>query len=438
MVNAKGNNQYGEKQYPSDAILKEAFAKYGRANSGAGLNSEAQQAQLNRDFGLDIKKTKFFALRKELNVETVKKSHEQRTDVQTRQMVVDIKQSDVAGGWGVTQVKGRLANAGILIPRDKLREVLHDEFPDEFEGRFVGKKKRNKHRTPLKALGPYHQEHSDGHEKMSEQGLNIGVGIHLPIYASKDQFSAMVHALLFMPNVRNGNAIAHYYLDLIEDRDFLISMQQTTDMGKEVNEMLKIHEVLRCVVAPEFIPPVWPHCIKQSSTDNTPIESFWRWYRDGEGHSTKMVLQQGAATGIFLPHDAVHRQTFYWLWVPILQDGLDKYREYWNNHKLQGSKGKLNASGASPYHMLNDPTAVIATARDCSIRVNPETVYRLREAYGGQEARDKAFRFVSREFTAEADAAYVDLGCPKISLATGWAVFQKVVAERLERRVGNM
>lgn len=95
---------------------------------------------------------------------------------------------------------------------------MHDEFDEEFEGRFVGKARDKSHRTPLNALGSWHQEHSDGHEKTAEQGLNIGKGIHLPIYASKDQYSSWVHALLLMPNVRHGNAIAHYYLDLVAGR----------------------------------------------------------------------------------------------------------------------------------------------------------------------------------------------------------------------------
>ncbi|KAK6972172.1 hypothetical protein R3P38DRAFT_3486110 [Favolaschia claudopus] len=434
MVNTHGNNQHGVKEYPPEEELVEAFQRYSRANSGAGLNTQAQLNQLRQDFGLQIGKTKLYELRKSLNVDTVKNSRNKRSDVETRQLVVDIKQHDIAGGWGVTQVKGRLANQGILIPRDQLREILHDLFGDEFDNRFVGKKKHLKHRTPLKALGPWHQEHSDGHEKMSEQGLNIGAGIHLPMYASKDQFGAWVHELLLMPKVRTGNAIVHYYLDLVEKRGYRISIQLTTDMGKEVNEMIKVHETLRDEVAPEFKPPEWPHSVQRSSTDNTPIEGFWRWLRDGEGHSVKMAIQTGASTGIFLPHDAVHRQTFYWLWVPLIQNGLDAFREYWNNHKLQKSKGKLNGSGSSPYNMFNNPTTAVATARDCSIRVNPETVQRLREAYGGEEARDKAYRFISREFEAEADGVYVDLGCPKISLVTAWSVFELVVAE-LQRRI---
>ncbi|KAJ7289624.1 hypothetical protein C8J57DRAFT_1046436 [Mycena rebaudengoi] len=426
---------------PEDSVLVDAFTRYSRENSGAGLSTKDQLARLQHEFKLDIGKTKLFEIRKRLGIPTVKNSRKLRTDVETRQLVIDLKERDIAGGWGVDQVKGRLANAGVLIPRDSLRQILHNEFDEEFENRFVGKKKLLKRRAPLKALGPYHQEHSDGHEKLSEQGLNIGAGIHLPIYASKDQFAAFVHDLLVMPNVRNGTAIAHYYLDLVERRGFIISIQMTTDMGSEVNEAHKIHEILRSVsiaailhIAPEYVPPTWPHGLKQSSTNNTPIEGFWRWLRAGSGHSTKTVLQEGALTGIFIPNDDIHRQTFYWLWVPLVQEELDTFRDYWNNHKLQKSKDKLNPSGSSPLNMLLNPTSVVATARDCSIRVNPETVYRLREAYGGEEARNKAFMFVSREFQAEADGVYVDLGCPTISLATGWGIFTQVVTE-LEKRL---
>lgn len=77
--------------------------------------------------------------------------------------------------------------------------------------------------------------------------------------------------------------------------------------------------------------------------------------------------------------------------------------------------------------MLINPTSVRATAQDCSIRVNPETVAKMREAYGGEEARDEAYRFFSDEFGAAADGVYVDLGMPTITLATAWSVFTLVV-----------
>ncbi|KAK7015628.1 hypothetical protein R3P38DRAFT_2543252 [Favolaschia claudopus] len=170
------------------------------------------------------------------------------------QHVVDIKENDFLGLWGVDQVRGRLAIEGIFVTRSfppliplhsrATRTALHDNFDDEFDQRFVGNKKSKKHRTHLFALGPWHQEHSDGHEKLGEQALLLGKGIHLPIYGSKDQYAAWLHALVLVPNVRNALAIAHYYLDLVEGRGCEISIQLTVDSGTECTEMLKIHETL--------------------------------------------------------------------------------------------------------------------------------------------------------------------------------------------------
>ncbi|KAJ7887424.1 hypothetical protein B0H13DRAFT_1888832 [Mycena leptocephala] len=412
MVNRTGKNGQTEQNYPEDSVLLDAFTWYARENSGSGLGTEAQLARLWTKFKLRIGKTKIYALRARLGVETVKNSSAKRTKEETRQAVMDLKQNNV-------------------IRRDSLQEILHNEFDEEFETRFVGKKQTQKHRTPLNALGPWHQEHSDGHEKLSEQGLDIGAGIHLPIYGTKDQWSSFLHALLLMPNVWTRTAIAHYYLDLVESHDLAvivtISMQMTTDRGSEVNEAHKIHERLRDEVAPELTRPSFLTVLSSRAQTTHRYKAF------GAGSEMEMgtVLKQFCQSFPILIRES--SQTFYWLWVPLIQHGIDEFCEYWNNHTLQKSKGKHNAFGSSPKNMLINLTSIIATARDCSIRVNPETVYQLREAYGGEEAREAAFRFISREFEAEADGVYVDLGCPQITLPTAWSVFQQVV-EELERR----
>jgi len=45
--------------------------------------------------------------------------------------------------------------------------------------------------VPLDCLGPWHQLHWDGHEKVGVQALDMG-GVSLLIYAGKDQFSTFV------------------------------------------------------------------------------------------------------------------------------------------------------------------------------------------------------------------------------------------------------
>jgi hypothetical protein len=102
-----------------------------------------------------------------------------------------------------------------LIISDETRQNLHDNYDDEFDKRFVGSKGAID-RVPLDCLGPWHQLHWDGHEKMGSQALNMG-GVGLPIYAGKDQFSAFVPIMRVIPNVRLGNTIGHFFLDVIEE-----------------------------------------------------------------------------------------------------------------------------------------------------------------------------------------------------------------------------
>ena len=52
-----------------------------------------------------------------MNVGSVRKNKKILSTVEKVQAVVDMKESDVLGKWGVTSTKQRLANEGLLIPR---------------------------------------------------------------------------------------------------------------------------------------------------------------------------------------------------------------------------------------------------------------------------------------------------------------------------------
>ena len=99
--------------------------------------------------------------------------------------------------------------------RDETRLHLHDHFDAKFDKRFVGSKD-GIDRVPLDCLGPWHQLHWDGHEKLGVQALDMG-GLALPIYAGKDQFSSFVPVMRVIPNVRLANTIGHFFLDVVEE-----------------------------------------------------------------------------------------------------------------------------------------------------------------------------------------------------------------------------
>lgn len=147
------------------------------------------------------------------------------------QAIIDVKEADIAHKWGVAQVRQRVANQGYivtrrvnillcnslnsLVHRDDARQILHDHYDDEFILRLPGHKGQIE-RVPLDCLGPWHQQHGDGHEKLSDKALNMG-DVSLPMYSFKDQFSDFVPILRLLPNVRLEVIIGHLFLDYVEE-----------------------------------------------------------------------------------------------------------------------------------------------------------------------------------------------------------------------------
>ena len=94
-----------------------------------------------------------------------------------------------------------------------MRLVLARHAPNGLNARFPGAK-----RVPcsaLVAIGPNHQHHADGFEKLNTQALQMG-GIGLNLYGIKDQWSSFLLHLVVVPNNRLAATIGHVYLDYVE------------------------------------------------------------------------------------------------------------------------------------------------------------------------------------------------------------------------------
>lgn len=62
---------------------------------------------------------------------------------------------------------------------------------------------------------------------------------------------------------------------------------------------LTTQKIYRSEAAPEFTFDEWPPSVQVQSKKNTPIEGFWRWKRNGEGHSIKQAIFIGRDNGLF-------------------------------------------------------------------------------------------------------------------------------------------
>ncbi|KAL1697665.1 hypothetical protein EV121DRAFT_219172, partial [Schizophyllum commune] len=246
------------------------------------------------------------------------------------------------------------------------------------------------------------------------------------IYGTRDQCTGFSHGLDVRPNVRRALDMVHYYLDLVERRGNKISITMVFDLGTETAEVVKVHHRLR-QAAPEYTVEKWPPCVQLSSVHNTPIESFWRQQRQGEGYNIRSVLEDGRDRGLFDPNDPVAVNTLYWVFVPLIQSRLDEFRDYHNHKRTRKDKRKLNPSGHTPDFAMNYPESVSPPGYDCAITVSAESIRQIRAEYGGDAAAEAARRFITREFEALADAAYDILGRPPRTLQTAWNLYQQIL-----------
>lgn len=112
-------------------------------------------------------------------------------------------------------------------------------------------------RKPLDLLGPLHQVHWDGHEKMGWQALRFGDKTGLNVYGGRCAWTSRIVKLVLVPNARCSRTIGHLYLDWVEEGN-VIPLTNFSDKGTEVVEMMKIQTRLRQLAAPDIDPFEYP------------------------------------------------------------------------------------------------------------------------------------------------------------------------------------
>ena len=123
-----------------------------------------------------------------------------------------------------------------------------------------------------------------------------------------------------------------------------------------------------------------------------------------------------------LKFDQLTRPLFYWLWPKILQIQLDKFVEYWNNHKIRAQPEKPNMSGSSPRHAFTVPAL---PAQQCGISVDLVVVDALRAQI--PISREESMRWVDDEFEDAASKAYSALREPSLdNLLSSWDIFSSM------------
>jgi hypothetical protein len=119
---------------------------------------------------------------------------------------------------------------------------------------------------------------------------------------------------------------------------------------------------------------------------------------------------------------------FYWVWVPLVQDHLDKFRGYYNSHDVRSQQGKKAPTGVSPNMLDLMPEQYDPEARDCRVKVKPEWVTQERDRLGGMEARAQLLEWYPLFFGDICQDIWESIGRPTLQLNNGWRVFTAISA----------
>jgi len=118
-----------------------------------------------------------------------------------------------------------------------------------------------------------------------------------------------------------------------------------------------------------------------------------------------------------------YRDLFYWVFVPVIQQALDDFRVWWNQHRVRSQPNKDMPSGHVPLHALRHPQMYAGI--DCLIKVPRESIDEMRRILEEEVgSREENLGWVSNEFAILADKTYSGLNLPKITLVNAWEIFQ--------------
>ncbi|KZV93284.1 hypothetical protein EXIGLDRAFT_788494 [Exidia glandulosa HHB12029] len=407
--NSKGTNQYGDKNWPPDDVLQPELYLYAMER----LTIDEKRDRFFKRFGISIGKTALCAMNKKFNTPSVRKP--MALDLVVQQ-IMEEADKDAHGRRGSEVVRTNLRRrSNLLVPRRVVRETLALNQPDVVEARMPGNAPPRK---PLRALGPDHQHHSDGWEKIGALAIRMG-GVGVPVYATKDQYSSKYLQGIVVPNDRLEDVIVHTYLDRVAAVGG-IPITEVTDLGSEHGVWRNIAQALRSEYAPDLDPEIAPPTLGLKSTQNTPIESGWRGLREYSGHNLFSAMTAGE--GLFNPACMLQRCLFFWIWPPIVQGEVDDFIAYWNVHRIPYNAEKVNPSGVPPNHAYAVPEKLTRyPGQHCLIPVPRARIEEIRA--GLHLTREQALSFVSPSFDRAARQVYTELHLPRVTLNNAWQTF---------------
>lgn len=331
------------------------------------------------------------------------------------QMVADQMSLDPSGRIGKTVTKHEIAvRTGLHLKRRTVGDIQKILDPEAAAARYPTARKVL--RVPLTSNGPNEVWCCDGHDKLCKYGFAI--------WGIRDKFSRKWLGLWVVPNNRIGIVVAYLWLSLVRELGGM-PKQTSTDCGTENTLIYGLAHTLREASA-HHETDKRAHIFLRS-IHHVPIERGWLDLRHELGHNFPHFWEEGR--NVYQEGNRIHYYLALWLWPPLMQKELDRFRNSTNLRRVRKQKAKALPSGVSPHIAYTLPEKYNGV--DCLQPVDTDLVDAI---LADMQPEKEALTDwgIPEEFDRRAQEIFDTLPVREVTMQTVWITFSAML-QHLER-----
>ncbi|CAK5263853.1 unnamed protein product [Mycena citricolor] len=380
--------EYYWKMKRNDKFILEQLKKHHIDLSRYGLEIKAFR-KIREHFG-------FFRVRKQGHtVETI-------GDAVARIRVIYPK----AGGRDMVNLlfneENMMVSSGIVM------EFFHRFEPDLVRERCHGHFKRKQ----FWAAGVNNLWAVDQHDKWK---YKFGLALHTGI----DPFIGYIHWMKIWWNNSNPCLILSYYLDAIQELQFIPLVSQS-DPGSETVRIANGHTTLRHLHDPNLAGTSQHRYMRKKK--NVMPEITWSMMRRRFTPGFENILDEGVNNGWYDTGNLLQALVFRWVFIRWLQAELEGYQNRVNMTAKRQDRNKILPHGV-PQHMLEYPEEYAVL--DFKIKVQQQHIDAVRQEYASPD--HDIFNLVPPDFDALISGFYQEIGKPAVNRETCWEIYHQLL-----------
>jgi len=118
------------------------------------------------------------------------------------------------------------------------------------------------------------------------------------------------------------------------------------------------------------------------------------------------------------------RRIAYWIWTPVIRNGIQDTIEYWNTHKIRKQRDKALGSGQSPLEMLR--TCEERGEMNCILPIRVEVIQEWKDRIMErirEDGEENDLEFWTPNQHKLLSKVWTQLGAPDVALNNAWNIF---------------